>query len=100
MDLPPAPELTSAERKKLRGQAMNLKPAVLIGKAGVSKTVVDALNTALARDGLIKVRLEVKDKVTRKAWLAEAAELTRSTICGEVGHTASLYRPKPKVTNP
>ena len=95
MELPPAPELTSAERKKLRGQAMNLKPAVLIGKAGISKTVVDALNTALTREGLIKVRIEARDKATRKAWLVEAAEITHSVICGEVGHTASLYRPKP-----
>lgn len=75
---------------------MNLKPAVLIGKAGVSKTVVDALNTALSREGLIKIRIEAQDRNTRKEWLAQAAELTRSTICGEVGHTASLYRPKPK----
>ena len=75
---------------------MNLKPAVLIGKAGVSQTVVEALNTALSRDGLIKVRIEAPDKPTRKEWLAQAAQVTHSTICGEVGHTASLYRPKPK----
>jgi RNA-binding protein len=98
MDLPPVPELTSSERKKLRGQAMNLKPAVLIGKSGVSKTVVDALNTALAKDGLIKIRIEARDRTTRKEWLAEASAITHSVVCGEVGHTASLFRPKP--TNP
>ena len=96
MDLPPAPELSSSERKKLRGQAMNLKPAMLVGKAGVSKPVIEALNVALARESLIKVRIEAPDKATRKAWLLEMATVSHSVICGEVGHTASLFRPKPE----
>jgi RNA-binding protein len=96
MDLPPAPDLNAAERKALRGQAMRLKPAVIIGRAGVTPTVVNAVNTALAKDGLIKLRIEAPDKPARKAWLAEIATSTHSTVCGEVGHTASIYRPKPE----
>ena len=96
MDFPPAPELSSAERKKYRGMAMRLKPAVMIGRSGVTPTVIEAVNTALKMDGLIKLRIEAPDKQTRKAWLIEVAETTHSTVCGEVGHTASIYRPKPK----
>lgn len=77
---------------------MRLKPAVLVGRAGVSPTVVAALETALTKDGLVKVRIEAPDKPTRKEWLQQLSESTHSTICGEVGHTASLYRPKPKTT--
>ena len=95
MDLPPAPELSSAERKKLRGMAMRLKPAVMIGRSGVTPTVVDAVNTALKLEGLIKLRIEAPDRQTRKLWLNEVTQSTHSTICGEVGHTASIYRPKP-----
>jgi RNA-binding protein len=98
MDLPEAPDLTSSERKRLRGDAQRLKPAVLIGKGGASKTVIAAVETALDRNSLIKVRIEAPDRTTRKEWLAEISTATRSTICGEVGHTASIYRPKP--TNP
>ena len=92
MDLPPAPELSSSERKRLRGEAMRLKPAVMVGRAGPSPTVLAAVNAALSRDGLIKLRIEAPDKPTRQQWLQEIASSTRSTICGEVGHTASLYR--------
>jgi RNA-binding protein len=98
MEQQPAPELSSSERKKLRGAAMRLKPAVFVGKAGVSPTVVAAMDTALTKDGLVKVRIEAPEKSIRKEWLQQLAEATRSTICGEVGHTASLFRPKPKTT--
>lgn len=90
----PAPVLNSAERKALRGQAMNLKPALLVGRAGISEPVLKAAETALNKDGLIKVRLEAPDRATRKAWLEALAGATGSTVCGEVGHTASLFRPK------
>ena len=85
-------ELTSAERKKLRGQAMGLKPALIIGKSGLTLSVLEALDAALSRDGLIKIRLEAPDRDTRSAWLVEIAHSTNCTICGTVGHTASLYR--------
>ena len=95
MDIPPAPELNSAQRKELRGKAMGLKPAVLVGKAGVTPTVLAAVNTALAREGLIKLRIEAPERKLRKEWLNKISEETHATICGEVGHTASIYRPKP-----
>ncbi|MGA1205908.1 MAG: YhbY family RNA-binding protein [Opitutales bacterium] len=96
MNLPPAPELSSAERKKLRGQAMSLKPGVIIGKAGVTPSVIVAVDTALSRDGLVKLRIEAADRKLRKEWLQAVADATRSAVCGEVGHTASIFRPKPK----
>lgn len=72
---------------------MQLKPAVIVGKAGVTPTVIKAIDAALTRDGLVKIRLEAPDKPARKQWLAAIVEATNSTLCGEVGHTASLFRP-------
>lgn len=93
--MPEPPELSSAERKRLRGRAMGLKPAVQVGKAGPTPTVLAAVETALSRDGLIKLRIEAPDRETRRDWLQKIAAATSATVCGEVGHTASLYRPKP-----
>lgn len=92
-----APNLSSAERKALRGKAMNLKPALLVGRSGISKAVLQAAEVALIKDGLIKVRIEAPDRKMRKDWLVELANATGSAICGEVGHTASLFRPKPSI---
>ena len=96
MESRPAPVLSSAERKAYRGQAMLLKPAVMVGRQGPTKTVLEAVDAALSRDGLIKLRIEAPDKATRKEWLEQIATASASAICGEVGHTASLFRPKPK----
>lgn len=92
----PAPEtIPSAERKRLRGLAMSLKPAVVVGRAGPTQAVIKAVNDALDRDKLIKIRIEAPDRAARKDWLAAIAGAANSTVCGSVGHTASLYRGKP-----
>lgn len=90
--MPEKPQLSSAERKKLRGQAMRLKPAVMVGRSGPTDTVIEAVDQSLAREKLVKIRIEAPDKPTRKEWLSRIAAATSSTICGEVGHTASLFR--------
>jgi RNA-binding protein len=89
------PVLSSAERKNLRGRAMALKPAVLVGRAGVSASVIASADAALAREGLIKVRIEAPDRAARAAALDQLATATGAAVCGQVGHTASLFRPKP-----
>lgn len=90
--------LDSAQRKQLRGEAMNLKPAVLVGKAGPTLSVLETVESALVREGLIKVRIEAPDRATRREWLARIIEATGAAVCGEVGHTASIYRPKPEAS--
>jgi len=77
---------------------MRLKPAVIVGKSGITLTVLEALDAALTRDGVIKVRIEAPDKPTRIGWLEEIAKATNSAICGTVGHTASLFRDRNQKT--
>jgi RNA-binding protein YhbY len=50
--------LSSAEKKELRGIAQRLKPHVHIGKQGLSETVNAEIETALLKNGLIKIRFE------------------------------------------
>ena len=55
MDTPP---LTSAEKKKLRGIAQRLRPQVHIGKHGLTEAVLAEVDTALTKNGLIKLRID------------------------------------------
>jgi len=98
--MPKPPELTSAERKALRGQAMALQPAVIVGKAGPSPAVTAAVAAALARDGLVKIRLEAPDRALRAEWLEQVAAATGAAVCGAVGRTASLFRPRAPESGP
>lgn len=92
--LRPAPTLDGAQRRRLRSLAHVLKPVVLVGEAGITATVLEAVDAALATHELIKVRLrEPEDKHAAAEALAEAS---RAALCGVVGHTVILYRPDPE----
>jgi RNA-binding protein len=89
---PPAPN--PRQRQWLRGRAHALRPVVLVGQAGVTDAVVDAVDAALAARELIKVRLhEPEDK---RAAAEALAVRTGAALCGLVGHTVILYRPHPE----
>lgn len=89
-----APELTAKRKRELRGDAHGLEPVVHVGHGGISESVVRAVSRALRDHELIKVRLhEPEDKHSMADELAGA---THATLCGLVGHTVILFRPKPK----
>jgi len=79
---------------------MALKPVVVIGREGPSERVIKATDVALARHGLIKIRLEAPDRATRTEWLESVVQACEATLCGLVGHTASLYRPNASKDTP
>jgi RNA-binding protein len=88
-----APVLSASRRKELRAQAHPLQPLVHVGHAGVQPTVISAVSRALRDHELIKVRLhEPEDKQA----MAEAlAQQSRAALCGLIGHTVILFKPKP-----
>lgn len=89
-------ELTSRQRAKLRGLAMNLKPLVQIGKQGLTDTAIKEIQYALTREELIKVRVVAETREERAALMASIAERTASTFCGGTGTSASYYRESDK----
>jgi len=85
--------LNGADRKFLRGLGQNLEPFVMVGKNGVTGTVIDSTGKALAAHELVKVRfVECKDKDEKRAFIDQLAQNTRSEVVGMIGHTALLYR--------
>lgn len=90
----PAPTLTGAQRRYLRGLAHPLRPIVQIGEAGLSENVQKALDAALASHELVKVRLRQPED--KKAAAEALARGSASALCGVVGHTVVLYRPHPE----
>ena len=92
MDTPP---LTSAEKKKLRGMAQRLKPLVHIGKHGLTEAVLAEIETALTKNGLIKIRFEA-DRDGIKSLCADIPEKTSAEFIGSVGKTAVFFRDMPE----
>ncbi|MDQ8195365.1 YhbY family RNA-binding protein [Coraliomargarita sp. SDUM461004] len=87
--------LTSAEKKELRGIGQRLKPHVHIGKQGLSETVEAELQTALNKNGLIKVRFEA-ERDTIKAYCTEIPSKLDCEYVGGVGKTGIFFRDMPE----
>lgn len=92
-DLSAAPLLSPRRRRDLRGEAHRLQPLVQVGHEGVTPSIISAVGRALRDHELIKVRLhEPEDKKTMAEQLARES---RSALCGLIGHTVILFKPKP-----
>ncbi|HET6343149.1 MAG TPA: YhbY family RNA-binding protein [Gemmatimonadota bacterium] len=84
-------ELTSADRARLRSAAHGLEPVVLVGRDGLTPTVVRAVHEALTARELIKIRL-AGDREQRARLAAEVAERGEASLVGTIGRIAILYR--------
>ncbi len=86
-------ELQGYQKKWLRGQAHALKPVVMIGQRGLSASLLDSFEEALAVHELIKIRfIEPKDKETKRALIAELEKTTLAEMVGMTGHIAIFFR--------
>jgi RNA-binding protein len=84
-------ELTSKQRKYLRGVAHDLEPVVHVGKGGLTDELVAQVDGALDAHELIKVRF-VAGKAEKAALAAEICARTDAAEAGRVGHVVILYR--------
>jgi len=89
-------ELSSRQRKFLRGMAHAFKPLVHVGKEGLSPGLLSELDRALAEHELVKVRFQEAPGREQRADLSAAIE--ERLGCAEVGrtgHVAIFYRQQP-----
>ena len=85
--------LTGKQKRFLRGLGQRLAPAVHVGKAGLSETIVSATDKALSHRELLKVRLPAEKPAARRQIARDLAEALDAHCVGVVGRTALLYRP-------
>lgn len=90
--------LTIVQRRELKAKAHALNPVVIIGKSGLSVTVIRELDRALASHELIKIRVQVDDRVARNALYEEICEQLNAAPVQHIGKIFVIYRPKPEET--
>jgi RNA-binding protein len=91
---PPAP-LTGKHKSHLRALAHPLKPVVQIGKQGLSDAVLTALDVALERHELIKVKVSGESELDAAELAPKIAKATRGQVAQIIGRTLVLYRRRP-----
>ena len=95
--------LTGKQKSFLRSLGQKLEPVVMMGKEGVTPTVVEAAREAINKRELIKVRVlqncmeEPEDAITM---LAERADVNLVQIIGRNGLLYKRNFDKPKIELP
>ena len=95
--------LTGKDRRYLRSLGNQMRPAVMVGREGLTDAVFRAIDQAHHGQELIKLKILEPGAVDRKAIAAELDERTESQIVGMVGGTMLLYRrnrKEPKIQLP
>ena len=87
--------LSGKQRRFLRAEAHDLEPIVMVGKEGLSPTVVDAVQAALLAHELIKVRVLDTAPVERKQVAEQLPPLVKAELAGLVGRVVILYKRHP-----
>ncbi len=83
--------LNGTQKRKLKSQAHHLKPVVMIGKLGITDSLIEAVDKALEDHELIKIRfIDFKDD--KKDFVTEIAAKTCSDCIAIIGNIAIMYK--------
>ena len=88
--------LSGKQKRFLRAEAHSLDPVVMIGKEGLTPTVVSAVQDALHAHELIKVRVLESSPLERKEVSERLPAQTKSELAGQVGRVLLLYKRHPQ----
>ena len=88
------------DRATLRATAHHLDPIVHVGQSGITPAVLASLDDALRTHELVKIQLGKHLDVSGKDAAKRLAQDTGAEVIQVIGHTCTLYRPKPDVTEP
>ena len=89
--------LDSAQKKRLRAAAHNLKPVVMVGNQGYTEAVGAAIDEALSTHELIKVRLRGIESEQRQSTIDAICAQFEAQQVALIGTIVVLYRENPKV---
>lgn len=90
--------LTSKHRRELKARAHNINPIVIIGKIGLSPSIIAELENGLSCHELIKVKVQVDDREVRKGLLEEICRQLNAAPVQQIGKILVIYRPNPETT--
>jgi RNA-binding protein len=82
--------------KQYKTLAHDLKPVVMIANKGLHEGVLNEIQRALNDHELIKVKIAIPDKESRKNIIQEILDQSNSELIQEIGKVAVFYRESKK----
>jgi len=86
-------ELTGKQRRHLRGLGHHLKPAVIVGREGLSATLLQTADEYLRAHELLKVKVLEACPLGTGEVAEEMAGALEAEKVQRIGRTLLLYRP-------
>ena len=86
-------ELSERQKKYLRGLGHRLKPVILIGAGGLTKSVIKEFESTIDRHELVKVRTRVGNREKRNIVIDTLCDIVGCILIQRVGNVALIYRP-------
>ena len=88
--------LSSNQKRFLRGIAHSLDPVIMVGQKGVTPTLLEEFDGALAHHELVKVKLSDADREDRAETIEVLRDASKSELVQTIGRVACFYRRNPK----
>ena len=84
--------LTEQQKKTLRGLGHTLKPVILVGSGGLSRSLLEEFERSLEHHELMKVKVSTGDRTQRDALIAELCQHSGAELVQRVGNVGLLFR--------
>ena len=84
--------LTSKQRAKLRSLASVIQPTTIVGKDGLTVTVLDQIDKQLHSHELVKISVLESAELSAKDYLHEASSKLKAEEVCSIGRKFALYR--------
>ena len=88
--------LAKAQKLKLRSQAHNLRPVVLLGQHGYTPAVAKEIEQALDDHELIKIKIPGDERDHRKLLTTIICQELKAELVQSIGKVIVLYRKRPE----
>ena len=85
-------QLTSKQSKYLKGLGHHLSIVAMVGREGISKTVLTAIEEVLRAHELVKIRMQNNCPIDRQEVAKRLSEATGAVVVQVLGKTILLYR--------
>jgi RNA-binding protein len=85
------------DRAELRAEAHHLRATVHVGHHGVTDTLLQSLEEALAARELVKVQVERNAPLSVKETAGALAEQVEAEVIQVIGRKTTLYRHNPEL---
>lgn len=83
--------LSGSQKRSLKSQAHHLKPVVLVGRNGITDSLIEAVGKALDDHELIKIKF-IDFKEEKKDLAGEIVSRTASALVTLIGNIAIIYK--------